>query len=409
MSTIRCPKCGEEYSDTYKKCPFCQEEEAIRQGKPLRRRGGKRLDKRKRSAGAGGVMLIVTAVIIIGVVGFVFFGDQVAGLMGIRTEQNQTDDTPDTVQTGQDDTQTPATPDDEGDDISQEPDVPQEPAGPLALDRDSMTIPAGETALLTATGGTGDVTWTSSNENIATVANGSVTGVAGGTVTITAAAGEETVTCSVTVTGDPWVSSANLSLNRTDFTIRSIDPPTFQMEVSGTDSPVTWSIDNTSVATISADGLVTKVGSGIATITATVDGQTLTCIVRVSLAQQTKSRRPVAVTGHRAALLCTLSHFLKLRIVPKVHVGEDLLHPLVWEAVINKLPEGVWRRHVVETLGPAVHRQEGHHGVEYQESRQAPGQDLPRPVGDTEDDLGHPGVDVLDPQHAEHTPEHGVE
>ena len=227
-------------------------------------------------------MLIVTAVIIIGVVGFVFFGDQVAGLMGIRTEQNQTDDTPDTVQTGQDDTQTPATPDDEGDDISQEPDVPQEPAGPLALDRDSMTIPAGETALLTATGGTGDVTWTSSNENIATVANGSVTGVAGGTVTITAAAGEETVTCSVTVTGDPWVSSANLSLNRTDFTIRSIDPPTFQMEVSGTDSPVTWSIDNTNVATISADGLVTKVGSGIATITATVDGQTLTCIVRVS-------------------------------------------------------------------------------------------------------------------------------
>ena len=282
MSTIRCPKCGEEYSDTYKKCPFCQEEEAIRQGKPLRRRGGKRLDKRKRSAGAGGVMLIVTAVIIIGVVGFVFFGDQVAGLMGIRTEQNQTDDTPDTVQTSQDDTQTPATPDDEGDDISQEPDVPQEPAGPLALDRDSMTIPAGETALLTATGGTGDVTWTSSNENIATVANGSVTGVAGGTVTITAAAGEETVTCSVTVTGDPWVSSANLSLNRTDFTIRSIDPPTFQMEVSGTDSPVTWSIDNTNVATISADGLVTKVGSGIATITAAVDGQTLTCIVRVS-------------------------------------------------------------------------------------------------------------------------------
>ena len=282
MSTIRCPKCGEEYSDTYKKCPFCQEEEAIRQGKPLRRRGGKRLDKRKRSAGAGGVMLIVTAVIIIGVVGFVFFGDQVAGLMGIRTEQNQTDDTPDTVQTSQDDTQTPATPDDEGDDISQEPDVPQEPAGPLALDRDSMTIPAGETALLTATGGTGDVTWSSSNENIATVANGSVTGVAGGTVTITAAAGEETVTCSVTVTGDPWVSSANLSLNRTDFTIRSIDPPTFQMEVSGTDSPVTWSIDNTSVATISADGLVTKVGSGIATITAAVDGQTLTCIVRVS-------------------------------------------------------------------------------------------------------------------------------
>ena len=32
--------------------------------------------------------------------------------------------------------------------ISQESDVPQEPAGPLALDRDSMTIPAGESVRL---------------------------------------------------------------------------------------------------------------------------------------------------------------------------------------------------------------------------------------------------------------------
>lgn len=281
MSTIRCPKCGEEYSDSYKSCPFCQEDEAIRRGKPLRRRGGKRLDKRKRSAGAGGVMLLVTAVIIIGVVGFVFFGDQVAGLMGIRTEQDEVD-VPDTLQ---------ADTDDGGDAIPEEdasgeetdpqtPDVPQEPAGPLALDRDAMTIPAGETALLTATGGTGEVTWTSSNENIATVANGSVTGVAGGTVTITAAAGEETVSCSVTVTGDPWVSSANLSLNRTDFTLPASDPP-FQLVVSGTNSPVTWASDNTNVVTVSADGTVTRVGSGIANVTASVDGQVLTCIVRV--------------------------------------------------------------------------------------------------------------------------------
>ena len=281
MSTIRCPKCGEEYSDSYKSCPFCQEDEAIRRGKPLRRRGGKRLDKRKRSAGAGGVMLLVTAVIIIGVVGFVFFGDQVAGLMGIRTEQDEVD-VPDTLQ---------ADTDDGGDAIPEEdasgeetdpqtPDVPQEPAGPLALDRDAMTIPAGETALLTATGGTGEVTWTSSNENIATVANGSVTGVAGGTVTITAAAGEETVSCSVTVTGDPWVSSANLSLNRTDFTLNSHDEP-WQMVVNGTDSPVTWASNDPSIAAISADGVVSWVSPGTTTVTATVDGQVLECIVRV--------------------------------------------------------------------------------------------------------------------------------
>ena len=42
MSNRLCPKCGEEYSDTYKKCPFCQEEEAIRQGRPLHRHSGDR-------------------------------------------------------------------------------------------------------------------------------------------------------------------------------------------------------------------------------------------------------------------------------------------------------------------------------------------------------------------------------
>lgn len=280
MKTIRCPKCGEEYSDTYRACPFCQEEEAIRQGKPLRRRGGKRLDKRKRSAGAGGVMLIVTLVVILGVVGFVFFGDQVASFMGIRTEQNE--DSQDTVQTGQSGGEADAPEGDVGGDdtVSQEPDISQEPAGPLALDRDAMTIPAGETALLTATGGAGEVTWTSSNENIATVSNGSVTGVAGGTVTITATAGEESVSCSVTVDGDPWVSTANLSLNRTDFTLNSHDTP-WQMVVSGTDSPVTWASNDPSIAAISEDGVVSWVSPGVTTVTATVDGQVLECIVRV--------------------------------------------------------------------------------------------------------------------------------
>ena len=43
-------------------------------------------------------------------------------------------------------------------------------------------------------GGTGEVTWSSSNDNIATVDGGSVTGKAGGTATITATSGEESVT-----------------------------------------------------------------------------------------------------------------------------------------------------------------------------------------------------------------------
>lgn len=94
MSNRHCPKCGEEYSDTYRSCPFCEEDEAIKKGKPLRRRGGKRVEKRQRdsSGGAGGVMLLLTGVIILGVVGYVFFGEQVADAMGIRTDSVQTDE-----------------------------------------------------------------------------------------------------------------------------------------------------------------------------------------------------------------------------------------------------------------------------------------------------------------------------
>lgn len=276
MGNRLCPKCGQEYSDTYRNCPFCEEEEAERKGKPLRRHGGKRLSKRKRSGGAGGILLLVMAVVIIGVVGYVFFGEEIAGFMGIRTEQNlpadQDEDTtpPADGENGQ-------TGDNTGED-TQSPEG-EGTGGPLALDQTAITIAAGDTALLKVTGGTGEVTWSSSNDNIATVAGGSITGKAGGTATITATAGEESVSCTVTVTGDPWVSDADLSLNKTDFTLYSGNPDV-QMKVKGTDSPVVWASENPNVASISDTGVVKWVGKGTTNITATVDGQVLTCIVR---------------------------------------------------------------------------------------------------------------------------------
>ena len=279
MGNRVCSQCGQEYSDTYRKCPFCEEAEAERKGKTIRRRGGKRLSKRKRSAGAGGVMLLVMVVVIIGVVGYVFWGDEIAGFAGIRTEQNQTDQLED-----EGGASSSASGDAAGQDAEEgagggEEQTTVGTGGPLALDYNAISIPAGETARLTVTGGTGVITWSTSNENIATVENGSVTGKAGGTVTITAAAGEETVECIVTVTGEPWVSDANLSLNKTDFTLYS-DNPDVQMEVRGTDSPVTWASENPGVASISESGVVKWVGKGTTNVTATVDGQVLTCIVR---------------------------------------------------------------------------------------------------------------------------------
>lgn len=293
MENLHCNRCGEEYSSTYHKCPFCQEAAAERRGHPIYRRG-KRLDQRQRSAGAGGVIKLVLLSVALIVVGVVFFGDNLAEFLGIRTQNPTTqqdssqhsspsaDQEGSNTQTGSDNgesgtSQSGGT----GETGSGETTPPEVVVTPLVLDQTAITIPSGQTARITATGGNGEVVWTSSNNEIATVDGGSVTGVAGGTVTITATTGEESVTCTVTVTGDPWVNPAVLKLNYTDFTLRAGDPPV-QMKVIGTDSPVTWSSSNVNVASIGSDGVVIRVGKGNATITAQVDGQTLTCIVRVS-------------------------------------------------------------------------------------------------------------------------------
>ena len=308
MSNRRCPKCGEEYSDTYRSCPFCEEEDAIKHGKPLRRQGGRRLEKRQASSGgAGGVMLLLTGVIIVGVVAYVMFGDNLADAVGIRSNQDQqppattqtTTKIPPSTASQSPVAQSPVTnepPQGEETDVSDGSGVTDQPAGtgePLSLSQTDITIPAGETGRLTATGGSGNITWTSSNPEIASVDGGAVTGKAGGTVTITAASGEETATCQVKVEGDPWINpnAASFRLSKDDFTLSSGEN-SWQLkmkrddsagwEIVGPDDGVVWATNNPSVATISETGLVQRAGKGKTEITATVGGVTLTCIVRMS-------------------------------------------------------------------------------------------------------------------------------
>lgn len=78
----------------------------------------------------------------------------------------------------------------------------------VSLDITSKQITAGETFTLHATvtpsnATYADVTWTSSDEDIATVENGVVTGKAQGTVTITAKAGSRSASCTVLVSEAP--------------------------------------------------------------------------------------------------------------------------------------------------------------------------------------------------------------
>ena len=119
------------------------------------------------------------------------------------------------------------------------------------------------------------VTWTSSNNSVATVANGTVTAVAVGTASIVATIEGVTATAPVTVTPAP-VASVAVTLNAPSIAVgQSVQAVAVARDVRGTEltgRPVTWSSNNNAIATVDATGLVRAVGVGTANIIATIEG-----------------------------------------------------------------------------------------------------------------------------------------
>ena len=62
MAMKRCPDCGEKYSDSYKYCPFCEEEEILKEGKGR----GVRRAKQSRSFSLLTPVLIVLILVMAG-------------------------------------------------------------------------------------------------------------------------------------------------------------------------------------------------------------------------------------------------------------------------------------------------------------------------------------------------------
>ena len=98
MAMKRCPICGEKYSDTYKSCPFCEEEEALQSGAQIRRtapgRGGKRTAARGRQPNLLSPILIVLIVIMAALLVYLLFGDRIAQRLsgGEETQDTSTED-----------------------------------------------------------------------------------------------------------------------------------------------------------------------------------------------------------------------------------------------------------------------------------------------------------------------------
>ena len=169
------------------------------------------------------------------------------------------------------------------------------PVASITLSQSAAEMIIGESITLRATISPSnvaerEVTWSSSKLFVASVdKNGKVVANAEGKSTITAKIGDKEATCVITVVAAPTVVTthvASVTLDKASLTLTEEETYTLTATVSpddATDKSVTWSSNNTSVATVSSTGVVAakKVGSATITVQTNDGGKTTTCEVTV--------------------------------------------------------------------------------------------------------------------------------
>ncbi len=164
------------------------------------------------------------------------------------------------------------------------------PITKVSLNQAQVDLMKGDSSVLTATIEPADTTeskairWSTSNAAVATVVKGKVTAVSAGEVTITAEAGTgKSASCKITVMEKPITK---VSLNKGQLALTEGEKGTLTATVEPSDTTdskvLSWSSSNTKVATV-ANGMVTAVSAGEATITARAgNGKSAACKVTVT-------------------------------------------------------------------------------------------------------------------------------
>ena len=169
--------------------------------------------------------------------------------------------------------------------------APEVPVTSVSVSPKTASLMAGSSLQLVATispsnATNKNVTWTSSNDAVATVdATGRVLAVGGGsaTITVTTVDGGKVATFNVTVFE---IAVTSVTLNTTAESIFIGDTLQLTATVNpsyASNKTITWSSGNNGIATVDAAGRVVGVSEGSAIITATSNnGKTATCLVTVS-------------------------------------------------------------------------------------------------------------------------------
>ena len=306
MSLIKCRRCGEMFSDSYKTCPFCEEDDAYYGGRVKKRRSRRAEAPRRKAPSILGPVVVLVLILLVLLVVWLLFGEKIkTAIVGEKPPITDVTPTPD-----------PVTPD------------PVTPAATISLNRAVLALDVGEKETLKVNEETEETcTWSSSDPTVATVSDsGEVTALAAGNAVITAKVGDAEATCSLTVkdAGDSTTTPDNNTTtpdnntkpnNNTSTTVdvsklvitatseygytgelaATGEPGEFEMTttkgevwtlgVKGTTAAVKWSIDgdNSGVCTLEGDKLtVTGTTSGrYATVVGTVGGGTIKAYIRI--------------------------------------------------------------------------------------------------------------------------------
>lgn len=310
MSLIKCPKCGEMFSDSYKTCPFCEEDEAYYSGKVRKHKGRRAAESRRRKTPSIlGPVAVIVLILLAALVVWLIFGDQIKeAITGEKPPITDVDKPDDTIDKPDD---TPVTP-------------------TISLNRTVLVLNVGDKDELKVNGTEDAAAWSSSAPTVASVNSaGEVTALTKGNAVITAEVNGESVTCTVTVkdesdapdngtdtpdnnstttkpnnsnkpstgttkvdvsklklklTMGEWVSTIESPNSDGNFEITSVQGEEWTLAVDGTTAAVIWSAESgNSVATVSGDTLkVTGSSTGrYTTITGKVGDATIKLIVRI--------------------------------------------------------------------------------------------------------------------------------
>ena len=291
MSLLKCRKCGEMFSDSYRSCPFCAEDEEYYNGK-VKKRNHRRMEKKHKAPSIVGPLLVLLVIIIIAAAVWAIFGDSVKEWFDGRPGVEHVDPQP-----GHNDDQQ------QGDDVVLEK--------KLALNKSVLMLAPGASEQLTVSGVAegAECVWQNSDPAVLTVSeDGKVTAVAEGSAVVTVTCGDDSAVCAVTVkenveSDDPVIDDPTPVDTKVDLSKINITVPlygtslskiedgkfdvslgkgeSFGLEVQGTDVKPSWSVANSSIATISTDGTIKGITSGETTITAKLNNTNVEIIVRV--------------------------------------------------------------------------------------------------------------------------------